>query len=396
MVSAFLAAGEGEAVGIQQGTAALVVGGGGDDGDVHPAHRVDVVVVDLGEHQLLDEAEGVVAAAVEGRGLQPTEVADARQGHRQQTVEELPHPVAPQGDLDADRHALAQLEAGDGLAGPVDPGLLTGHGRDVLDGTLERLGVSDGLTEADVDDDLLEARNLHPVGDAQLLGQRGHDLVVVALLEPRHLGRGRRGLAHVVGSSSPGCSTRPSPLGGVWRRSRVQRRADRLVIGWLLPPRCGLEGALAPLAAAHLAPAVTLGLVHETDAGGLVARGADGLHVGHVDRGLGLDDAAALTTSTLLLDALVLLDVVDALDEDTVAVGEDLHDTPGPAGVLARDHLDLVVLADAMHHSTSGASETIRMKRLSRSSRATGPKMRVPRGVPSGRMITQALSSNRT
>ena len=32
------------------------------------------------------------------------------------------------------------------------------------------------------------------------------------------------------------------------------------------------------------------------------------------------------------------------------------------------------------HHNTSGASETIRMNLLSRSSRPTGPKMRVPRG----------------
>ena len=31
-------------------------------------------------------------------------------------------------------------------------------------------------------------------------------------------------------------------------------------------------------------------------------------------------------------------------------------------------------------YSTSGASEMIFMKRFSRSSRATGPKMRVPRG----------------
>ena len=46
-------------------------------------------------------------------------------------------------------------------------------------------------------------------------------------------------------------------------------------------------------------------------------------------------------------------------------------------------------------HKTSGASETMRMKRLSRSSRATGPKMRVPRGWRLASMITQALSSKR-
>ena len=43
--------------------------------------------------------------------------------------------------------------------------------------------------------------------------------------------------------------------------------------------------------------------------------------------------------------------------------------------------------------STSGASETIFMKPPSRSSRATGPKMRVPRGLFWASMITAAFSS---
>ena len=43
--------------------------------------------------------------------------------------------------------------------------------------------------------------------------------------------------------------------------------------------------------------------------------------------------------------------------------------------------------------STSGASETIFMKLRSRSSRATGPKMRVPRGLSAASMITAAFSS---
>src|SRR6266487_611372 len=49
----------------------------------------------------------------------------------------------------------------------------------------------------------------------------------------------------------------------------------------------------------------------------------------------------------------------------------------------------------AMVQSTSGASEMIFMNRLSRSSRPTGPKMRVPRGSLSGLISTAAFSSNR-
>jgi len=46
-------------------------------------------------------------------------------------------------------------------------------------------------------------------------------------------------------------------------------------------------------------------------------------------------------------------------------------------------------------YTTSGASETIFMKLRSRSSLATGPKMRVPRGLKSSSRITAAFSSKR-
>ena len=46
-------------------------------------------------------------------------------------------------------------------------------------------------------------------------------------------------------------------------------------------------------------------------------------------------------------------------------------------------------------YNTSGASETIRMNLRSRSSRPTGPKMRVPRGCIWSLMSTAAFSSKR-
>jgi len=54
----------------------------------------------------------------------------------------------------------------------------------------------------------------------------------------------------------------------------------------------------------------------------------------------------------------------------------------------------LLGIAHWVIYRTSGASETIFMKLLSRSSRATGPKIRVPRGPLSSRIITHAFSSN--
>src|SRR5438309_426954 len=93
----------------------LVRLGGGRDRDVEAADLLDGVVVDLREDDLLPDPERVVAAAVERAGIQPTEVADARERDRDQAVEELPHAVAAQRDARADRHPLADLELRDRL-----------------------------------------------------------------------------------------------------------------------------------------------------------------------------------------------------------------------------------------------------------------------------------------
>src|SRR5690606_8242508 len=70
----------------------------------------------------------------------------------------------------------------------------------------------------------------------------------------------------------------------------------------------------------------------------------------------------------------------------------------GAAPVLAGQHVDAVALADLhahAHQSTSGASEMIFTKRRARSSRVTGPKMRVPIGSIWLFRSTAAFLSNR-
>src|SRR5205085_6948396 len=93
--------------------------------------------------------------------------------------------------------------------------------------------------------------------------------------------------------------------------------------------------------------------------------------------------------------AHVALDEVDPLDHDLVVVLEETSDLAGLALVLAADDDDVVALAKTRaHHSTSGASEMIFMNFLPRSSRATGPKMRVPIGSCSLLTRTALFSSN--
>src|SRR3977135_4023972 len=126
-----------------------------------------------------------------------------------------------------------------------------------------------------------------------------------------------------------------------------------------------------------------------------------------MDGALALDPASKLSLALgagHLLRARVALDHVQALDHQAVLLRLHAQHAAGLAAVLAGDDLDVVARVDlqgvalwrgraAGHHSTSGASETIFMKLRSRSSRATGPNTRVPRGLFWSSMITAAFSS---
>src|SRR5690606_23870207 len=173
---------------LQQRLRFRVLGRGGADDDVHAENLVDLVEVDLGEHDVFLEAHRVVSAAVEGRALHAEEVADPRQGHVDEAVKEFVHPVAAQRDLGPERHFLADAEAGDRLLGLGDHGLLTGDERQLLGGLLDLLGVLDGLADAHVENDLLKFRDLHVVLVSELFLERGPDLGGIERLQARGIG----------------------------------------------------------------------------------------------------------------------------------------------------------------------------------------------------------------
>src|SRR5258706_7920279 len=116
-------------------------------------------------------------------------------------------------------------------------------------------------------------------------------------------------------------------------------------------------------------------------------------HVGDVQRHLLVDDAALLLLHRV--GALVLLPAVHALDHHLAGLVYAKHGA-ALALFLAGGHDHRVALAD-LHfgsYKTSGARDTIFMKRSVRSSRVTGPKMRVPIGSSLGFSSTAALVSN--
>src|SRR3954468_9300170 len=87
--------------------------------------------------------------------------------------------------------------------------------------------------------------------------------------------------------------------------------------------------------------------------GGGAGLGIDQHHVRDVDRSLGLDDPADLLRALGVpkgARAGVGLLHVHALDIDALALWVRAQDPAGLAAVLARDHLDGVVLADLHRH----------------------------------------------
>src|SRR5437867_337854 len=127
----------------------------------------------------------------------------------------------------------------------------------------------------------------------------------------------------------------------------------------------------------------------------------------------------ALNNATLLHLARgtrMPFDHIDAFDGQAPFLGENSQDFALLPTILPSNNFDEIILFNmppclwnnfcachtislsylfACFQSTSGASEIIFIKPLARSSRGTGPKMRVPTGSPASLMMTAALSSKR-
>src|SRR5436189_3840324 len=95
-----------------------------------------------------------------------------------------------------------------------------------------------------------------------------------------------------------------------------------------------------------------------------------------------LDDG---TLRVVLILPGMALDQFDPFDDRALLVALDLDDLAALAFFCPGDDDHFVALFNVrFRHNlqmTSGASEIIFMNRFSRNSRATGPKMRVPRGL---------------
>src|ERR1700712_4117041 len=131
----------------------------------------------------------------------------------------------------------------------------------------------------------------------------------------------------------------------------------------------------------------------EPDLGRLLALGVDQFEVGHVDRRFAIDQSSGLAHAGRLG---VRPSHGGALHDRPFGNGKHPQHFAARALALAGRHQDGVALADTRsHYITSGAREMIFMNLRPRSSRTTGPKMRVPIGSCCLLISTAALRSNR-
>src|SRR6266403_1644287 len=175
-----------EAQALQKLAAFLVVLCRGGQGDVHTLDLVHAGVIDFREHQLVLEAQGVIAAAIESVGGQPAEVAHAGQHDVAEAVEKFVHLLAAQRDRAADRHALANLEIRDGLLCLGDDRFLAGDLPELDGSGVQQLCVLAGFAEADVQGDFLNLRHGHHVLPPKALHQRRHRFFSVLLMHSTH------------------------------------------------------------------------------------------------------------------------------------------------------------------------------------------------------------------
>src|ERR1035438_5235072 len=163
-----------------------------------------------------------------------------------------------------------------------------------------------------------------------------------------------------------------------------------------------VEGLAAFAADSHAARLSARGMVDVVrNPHGLIAAGAHDQYLGRREGAFALRDAALDLFGRI--GPGVPLDHHHVLHQNLAAPPVDTQDAAALSLVAAGDHLDRVFLPqiDAnrlgrlsfcdSHQITSGASETIFMNLFSRSSRATGPKTRVPTGSPTSVINTAAF-----
>src|SRR5574343_387476 len=177
---------ERELEGLQQRLGFCISIRGGGDADVHTPERIDLVVLDFRENDLLLDTHVVVTLAIKTLARDTTEVPNARQRDGDQAIKEFEHARTTQGDHATDRIAVTNLEAGDRLASLGGHRLLASDLLHVANGVFQNLLVGNRLAHTHIQGDFGDAGHFHAGLVAELFNQLRDNGVLVNLLQTRH------------------------------------------------------------------------------------------------------------------------------------------------------------------------------------------------------------------
>src|SRR5436190_2153098 len=306
----------------------------GDDSNIKSDVALDFVELDFRKNRLIGNSKRVVAVIVKTARRYAAKIANARERCLNEALEKFIHVLTTQSYFGANRLVLSQFKIRDAFLGKRFHRALACNQSELRLCLLQRLLHVRLRANGSVNHHLLDLRDLVNIFIAVLLLQRRHDsLFIIAIKFVFHF---RNELAFLF----------------LFFRLRF-RAFHRFPI---------------PL---------------------------DQLDVGNVNRAFALRDLAAWV---VLRFSEVFLNNAHSFHQHPLLMRNHREDFPRGTSEIPRDHFDLVAFPHMTLdpvHKTSGASETIFIKLRSRNSRATGPKMRVPRGFKSLSIITIALLSKR-
>src|SRR5690606_36448757 len=156
------------------------------DADIQTTQCINLVVLDLGENDLLFHTDVVVTTTIECLARHTTEIAHARQRNRNETIKEFIHLRTAQGHHATDRIAFTNLETRNSFTRLGNDWLLTSDLGQITDSMLDHFLVSHSFRQTHIKRDLLDARHFHHRLVRKLRSQISNDFFFVELLETGH------------------------------------------------------------------------------------------------------------------------------------------------------------------------------------------------------------------
>src|SRR5699024_1192256 len=157
-----------------------------DDDNIHASDFGYFIVVYLWEDQLLFYTECIVTASVKCFLRNTSEVSYAREGYRDQFIQELVHSFTTACNFRSDRHSFTQPECSDGFFSFCDYRFLTGDCFKFFNCSIQYFCILNCITNTHVHNNLLDFWCLHHRCIIEFINKFAFDLFIVTVFQTCH------------------------------------------------------------------------------------------------------------------------------------------------------------------------------------------------------------------